>query len=378
MWCPESELWRGAVATAGNWGDRLSESISDVRARAEPIAAQIASDLPEFTVHDTTHIDALWPLVDLVAPHGAVLTPTEAWTLGVAFALHDLGLAVAAYPGGVGELRGLPGWADARAAALRGVLGRSPSAAELATPDDELDFQADAVILRQRHADRAGELVQVVFADGPLVVDDRLREPLGATAGRIAASHWWPSKRIADLGKIEGAPAGMPAAWSVRPILLAALLRVADATHLDGLRAPQAERKRRRLGKISCRHWDFQGRLRQPVREGDQLLFTSTEPFGPELAEAWWTCLDHLRLLDDELAGAAAVLQANGSPPLAARSVVGARDPRQLARSVRVAGWQPLDARVEVSDVARLVRRLEGRALYGTTPYVPLRELLQT
>jgi hypothetical protein len=272
---------------------------------------------------------------------------------------------------------GLNGWPDARAAALRWRLGRAATSEELAQPDAQLDAEADRAILRDRHAERATELVGVELPGGPLVADEELRTALGATAGRIAASHWWPAQRLVDLGDREGAPAGMPAGWTQRPILVAVLLRVADAAHLDALRAPLHKRRDRLLSETSAQHWDFQGRLRQPVRVGDRLRFTSTEPFGVLLADAWWLCADHLRTLDDELAGADAVLQAADLPRLAVRSVEGARDPRELARSVQVDGWQPVDARIGVSDVARLVGRLGGRALYRDAPYVPLRELLQ-
>jgi hypothetical protein len=43
----------------------------------------------------------------------------------------------------------------------------------------------------------------------------------------------------------------------------------------------------------------------------------------------------------------------------------------------RSRGWTPLDARVRVSSVVRLVESLGGRELYGETPHVPLRELIQ-
>ncbi len=373
-----SRLWRQAFASADDEHSRLlSSSLDDVRRRAAKIADSIEEDLRQYTIHDATHLDALWPLVDVVAPNALILTPVEVWTLGVAIALHDLGLALAAYPGGVGELRAEKGWTDARAAALRWRLGRAPTSEELAESDAQLDAEADRAILRERHAERAAELVGVELPGGPLVADEELRAALGATAGRIAASHWWPTQRLGDLGDTEGAPAGMPASWTQRPILLAALLRVADAAHLDALRAPLHKRRGRQLSDTSGLHWDFQGRLRQPVPVEDRLRFTSTEPFGAALADAWWLCADHLRVLDDELAGTDAVLQSAALPRLAVRSVQGARDPRELARFVEVDGWQPVDAQVRVSDVARVVSRIGGRALYGDVPFVPVRELLQ-
>ena len=44
--------------------ERLRASLAHTRAAAEPIAAQIEQSLPEFTVHDVTHVDALCALLD--------------------------------------------------------------------------------------------------------------------------------------------------------------------------------------------------------------------------------------------------------------------------------------------------------------------------
>jgi hypothetical protein len=380
---PDSRLWRETLGPRSpdaqrDVRDRLRVSLADIRARSEPLATAISQDLPQLSVHDGRHIDALWPLADLICSPSTCLTPTEAWVLGVAIVLHDLGLPVAAYPGGRAELQALPEWKDARAAALRARLRRSPTSTELAAHDELLDTVADEATLRKRHAERAAELVHVRWTGGHrLIADDDLQNALGSVAGRIASSHWWPAERLRELGRTEGAPAGMPSTWTVRPILLGAILRVADAAHLDALRAPQPERAIRRLGSIAREHWDFQERLRQPVLDGDRLRFTSSRPFGPDDAAAWWRCLDALRLLDDELASCDAVLQGMGLPRLAARSVEGVRDPRQLAQSVCTHGWVPVEAQVGVSDIPQLIDRLGGEALYGDEVGVPLRELIQ-
>lgn len=358
--------------------DQIRASLAQVRTSAAALAAQIRVDFPGFTVHDQSHTDSLWRLVDLIATPGLELTPTEAWALGVAILLHDLGLPVAAYPGGRAELREAAGWPDARGAALRRRLGRAPSKEELATSDSKLDRAADQVLLRQRHAERAAELVDARWDQGRSLIDDsELRASLGPTAGRVAASHWWSSEQLLDLGGRQGAPGDLPSEWTIRPILLGALLRIADAAHIDESRAPGRERAFRELDETARLHWDFQGRLRQPVIEGDRIRFVSSADFGPELAEAWWLCFDQLRMLDEELAGVDAVLQTENEPRLAARSVEGARDPGQLAALVVPAGWEPIDARIELSDATKMIRRFGGRALYGRAKAVPVRELIQ-
>ena len=77
---------------------RLRVAYLSLRERAALLADRIQDDLPELTVHDVTHLDALWELADLVAGSNVSLNPAEGFVLGAAFLIHDLGLAVAAYP----------------------------------------------------------------------------------------------------------------------------------------------------------------------------------------------------------------------------------------------------------------------------------------
>jgi histidine kinase/DNA gyrase B/HSP90-like ATPase len=57
--------------------------------------------------------------------------------------------------------------------------------------------------------------------------------------------------------------------------------------------------------------------------------------------------------------------------------VAGAESPRRLQSYVGISGWTPVDARLHVSNVADLARKLGGEQLYGDDPAVPLRELIQ-
>ena len=51
--------------------------------------------------------------------------------------------------------------------------------------------------------------------------------------------------------------------------------------------------------------------------------------------------------------------------------------PDRLREHIEVSGWMPVDARLHVSSVAKLARKLGGEQLYGKDPTVPLRELIQ-
>src|ERR1700709_242054 len=97
----------------------LRMALFKLRERAEVLAGEIHRDLPDFTVHDITHLDALWEMADLIAGPDYPLNPLEAFALGAVFLLHDLGLGLAAYPGGLAELKSGRGWEDALSSYLR-------------------------------------------------------------------------------------------------------------------------------------------------------------------------------------------------------------------------------------------------------------------
>jgi hypothetical protein len=124
-------------------------------------------------------------------------------------------------------------------------------------------------------------------------------------------------------------------------------------------------------------HWAFQQHLNQPHREDDRLVFTSGHPFGIHEATAWWQCYDALRNADREIREVDALLADAGQPRFAVRSIAGVDVPSRLAELIPVDGWMPVDARVQVSDIPRLVQNLGGTALYGRDFTVPLRELIQ-
>jgi len=61
----------------------------------------------------------------------------------------------------------------------------------------------------------------------------------------------------------------------------------------------------------------------------------------------------------------------------AARSVAGAEEPARMRRYVPTRGWEPVNATVQVTNVAALVVKLGGKQLYGNDLTIPVRELIQ-
>jgi len=59
------------------------------------------------------------------------------------------------------------------------------------------------------------------------------------------------------------------------------------------------------------------------------------------------------------------------------RRVAGAQSPSRLSEHVKVIGWHPIDAKVKVTDVGRVIDLFGGDKLYGHSVLIPLRELIQ-
>jgi len=379
-------LWRSALSDERSDASREEQvffrlHLESMRDKAKALVARIAADMPGYTVHDETHLDALWETASLVAPGELALNPPEAFVFGGAVLLHDAAMTLAAYPGGLAELKQTTAWADA--AALHGV--GPPRSNESSPPMPlEVEAQIKTEVLRRLHAEKAAELAtqgwRVRGNDDErmyLIDDPELRRFYGPSIGSVAHSHWWPIARVErDLAKILGA---MPPHTRHRVDLLklAALLRVSDALHLDRRRAPRFLRALEHPTGFSALHWTAQERLAFPHIEGDAVVFTSGEPFELKDAEAWWLAYDAFALADQELRDADLLLRNRGRGGLAVRRVKGVGDPREMARYVPVSGWRPVETRVRVSDVSKIVETLGGEKLYGDQPTAAIRELLQ-
>ena len=130
--------------------DRLVVAYRAFRERVAKLLQLIATELPALTVHDITHVDALWHVASEIAGPAYPLNPAEGVVLGGAFLLHDAAHCRAAFAGGLDEIRALPEWRDAAAQ-------RESDPGNLLVGSD--DFQAVLFdVLRVLHPQRARSL----------------------------------------------------------------------------------------------------------------------------------------------------------------------------------------------------------------------------
>lgn len=353
------------------------------RERAKTLASEINRTLPEFTVHDISHIDALWDTAELVTKDCTNLNPAEAFVLGGAFLIHDLGMGLAAFPNGIAELKSSDIWKDIVASLLKKELGRSAKPDEINNLDSRIEKIATEQVLRQLHAQQAGKLALTSWRDENgteifLIDNLELRNSYGQIIGLIAYSHWWPVDELENrLGTILGAPGDFPIDWTIDVIKLACILRIADAIQIDDRRAPKFLRAIRKPKGYSDLHWNFQQKLYQPRLERSRLVYTSKSPFSINEVDSWWVCYDTLKMIDKELKEVDSLLADTNRPRLNPIGVTSIESPHRISKLIKVDGWSPVDTQIKVTNVAKLVNSLGGKYLYGDNIIVPLRELIQ-
>lgn len=385
----KTALWQQALAAKmddpnTSERERLRVAYENVRKRAQPLAETIAKDLPDFTVHDITHSDALWEYADLITGASYPLNACEGFVLGCAFLLHDLGMGLAAYPEGLIGLKKHAFWKDTVADLLRQKGIEVVDDVAIQNASAEIQQNAVSEALRLLHAERAEKLASMHWSSPTgdqrfyLIEDQELREAFGSVIGRIAFSHWWTVDRVAkELSEITGSQPGFPPSWTIDPLKLACILRCADYAHIDERRAPAFLRALRKPKVGADDHWKFQVKLYQPRIEGDRLVFTAKSAFTIEEASAWWICFDTLSGIDAELRKVDALLADTRRERFSAKGVSQAEDPSRVAKLIKTDGWQPVDTRIRVSAVADLVAKLGGKDLYGDNTTPPLREMIQ-
>lgn len=360
--------------------EQLRASYRQFWDNAVELSREIQRDLPQLTLHDDRHFEALWARADQLAGPNFELTPLEVFVFGGAILLHDAANSLAAFPNRHASVEASQEWHDAVAQWRERQEGN-----DVIEPDAEARRGLLLETLRAIHAERASSLadfeVECAGRRHYLVGDDQLRTHLGGLIGEIAASHHWDIGSLTKrLGAERGSLTGMPADWTIRPVLLACLLRCADATQLDQDRAPDFLYGLLQLRGLSEQHWRAQNRLSHPYvdrTDPSALVYTSTRPFREEDANAWWIAYDALGVANRELQATDALLRDARFPPLQVNRISKAETPDRLAELVQVSGWRPVIADVKISRVERIVELFGGEKLYGHQMWVPVRELIQ-
>lgn len=386
-------LWQSSLAPISDdplepYRERLRVALMTCRENVKPIVDRIANVLPGLTVHDVTHLDALWETADLIAGESYPLNPLEGFVFGLSVLLHDSAMCWQAYENGREGVRASVEWRDAYAH----ECDQSPDLSEEAR-----QTAADFTALRALHAHQAQKLLEIGWKHPDtdqtlyLIDDILLRTELGPLAGSIASSHHWNTEYLSvSLGEQYNAPYPFPSEWSVDPIKIACLLRCADAAHINQARAPLFLYALIKRQGVSFEHWKAQNRMMGPSPDSsDQrntaVIYTSSRPFLERDAAAWWVAFDAVSTVAHEIASSNELLRnrsRQNAPEFKVKRVSGAESIEKLVRYLRVEGWMPCGAKPHVSNVESLVKELGGKNLYGKgssihTLAIVLREMIQ-
>ena len=388
----DSHLWKYTLSSRINdeyaeAREHLRNAFVTFRQRAGYFANEIRRDLPQLTLHELNHIDALWETASTIVGEDFELTPTEGFVLGGAFLLHDLGMALPSVEGGIAALKVDPRWADFVTYEYQTKYDRNPTSDEIQNPDKPIYDQVLLSLMQQIHASNAERIIFTNFnskhdSDPIYLVDDtELRKAFGKIIGQIAHSHHWKLSELEEQFQntigAPGAPHWFPPDWTIDPLKIACVLRCADAAQIDARRAPMFLRALSELPDASNNHWVFQEKLNKPYIDGDALVFTSGPAFNMREAPAWWLCFETLRMVNRELGSVDALFADKEYQRFAVRRVAGIEDPNRLVSYIQTVGWLPINATVHVSDLPRVIKSIGGEELYGHCPEIALRELVQ-
>lgn len=383
----QSSLWKRNLANHGEADpcaqarERLRQAFIKTRTAVIPLVAQIAKELPDLTVHDISHLDALWDVADVLMGDDFDINPAETFVLGMTFLMHDAACTTFAFPDGLDNLRNTPEWVDFVAqnnfdeeAMKKGGIGYQRTLFET---------------LRLLHARQAEKLLTQSWTDlngvqRYLMDDVELRNHYGRDIGKIAASHG-KDAAVAEHYWANAAPLTPHAclkldaktAWKVDSLKIAMLLRCIDAAHIDGCRAPDMLASIAPPSGESADYWRFQNRLGDVAIDKQDEIYWSGQTFEEKASDAWWLCYDTARMIDREIRNANIILTNNDRTPLRAKGVAGAQDAVGFSRNVPVQGWQPIDIGYQISQIGDVIEKFGGAKLYGQNPHLALRELIQ-
>jgi len=384
-----STLWKTSLGAESSWGhkelcNRLVSSMVNFEKNAGVLAAEISRDLPDFTVHDISHLNSLWEMGSLIAGENLRLNPLEAFVFGGAVLLHDLGMATAAYVDGIDSLKLGKEWEDTLELLFREFLQRTPTDNERKDIPESVIKSAIEHRLRSLHAINAERLLEMTWKTKNnnntyrLLEDQELLDHFGETIGRIASSHWWPIEKCSkELDIMLPSPVSFPPDWTIDVLKISCLLRVSDASHIDIRRAPGFLWALRNPNEEANLHWNFQNKLSRPIINNGLLIYNSTRAFTDREMKSWWLAYDTLNMIDKELRNVELALNESNRESFEAKGVKGVESPERLSKHVRVSGWVPVNANIHVSNLPKLVKQLGGEALYGSNMIIPLRELIQ-
>ena len=129
-----------------------------MREKVGMLVPQIAVDMPGLTLHDLSHLDALWETASLVSEGAISVNPAEAFVFGASVLLHDAAMSLAAFPNGLNDLKQTVAWKDTVASLMQ--QGNDNAIVVSDDPPAEIVQRVIPIVLRRIHAQQAAVLAE--------------------------------------------------------------------------------------------------------------------------------------------------------------------------------------------------------------------------
>lgn len=356
----------------------LTHELLAARTVVADLIQGIPNDCKGLTIHDVTHLDALWDIASIVVGGELKLNPAEGFVLGMAILVHDAGLTAASYDGGIDELRQTNLYKD-----FHSVIEKKNTTSGKIQTEKEIDEQSLFSTLRSLHAAQAENLLVKKWKSPSTGKEMRILDHDGFLAhysrsiGAVAASHHWSISKLLELRSAAGVAPELGNDWVVDERKLAAIIRTADIAHIDSRRAPSMHYALQRPVGTSELHWRFQSKIAKPSVEAGLLTYTSGTKFSRSEANAWWLAFETVQQIDAEVVATNRFLSQIGLQEMGAKGAAGASSLDVFAKQCSTDGWTPIDASIKVTNPKQLAAAIGGRNLYGPGALAPVREILQ-
>jgi len=388
----ETEFIRRIFGEDGDFSDYkytslLYACLLEMRKKTKLLLDRIPQDNPWITVHDISHVDALWEMLEVVLGEPSSwkdysINPLEAFILGGAFLIHDAAMTLVALPNKVEEILISEQSKRIVRKHLQNVYKRLPNDKEVEQYDILKEGARDGIlsrILRVTHAENAERLgVEEWTYCGEswrLIDNDEIRNDWGKLIGVIDRSHHYDVQDLIRLPKIDSVRSGYGVTWKVRPQFLACLLRCCDVIQIDHRRAPKFSTAFMNMKSESALHWDFQSRIRRIDGENEYIRIFSQE-FPEEMADSWWTAYDMLSWAQKELDSVDTFIYEYGLPRLKRKRILGVESPETFSKYLLTDNWPVVRPEPKIGNDVEIIKNLGGWQLYGNYHQTPLRELL--
>ena len=381
----KSKLWQRVMNGNGEYADErrfLRDEYAKAHSNALLLVDEINRNPDSYIDHMACITDSLWRLVDVFLPEDYDINPAEVYILGLTSLIHEIGIDLVAWSYDIEDIHKETTWKD-MVAFLCKERQLPYDFSNVENIDIGIQEKATLFTIRSLYAKKAVSIAENTWnlnsnsgnQQISIINNQQLKKEFGRIIGRIEESHGHTIEEIGEaLSDKNPAASITPPIWTIDPLKLACIIRMADLINTNDLQGLYSYRAVRFPEMNSDLLMTVQDKLRPVQMKDNRIELTSTTPFIVNEREAWWACYDILKCIDINIRKIDSLLIEKGRKSF---DCIGVHSIVDIAKKIEAESWQPIDTRIRATNVAHLVKTLGGQFLYGQNKLVPLRELIQ-